>query len=82
MADVVLKLVKPELPVKTANAVYNCSLFRIYSPNISVITIRNSAGVIVGSMTMPDGFVETMYKTSTDTIEATETVFCTPIAYK
>ena len=82
MVDVVLKLTKPEMSVTTANTIYSSVLFRVFSPNISVITTKNATGTIIGSMTMLAGFVEVMYKGATDTVEATSAVLCTPIAYK
>jgi hypothetical protein len=83
MVDIVLKLTKEEVEVSdTPDTIDNCVLFRIYSPSISKITVTDEDDVILGSMTMPAGFVEIMNKRFTDTLTATEPVFCTPLAWK
>lgn len=85
MVDIVLKLTKPEVTVTTANTVSDCVLLRIYTPSTgseALITVRDSANNIIGSMTQPAGFVEIMEKRATDTIEANTAIKCTPVAYK
>lgn len=82
MVDIVLKLTAPEFSVTTANNLGNCMLFRLYSPEDALITIRDADGNVIGSMTQPGGFVEIMEKRKTDTIEANPAIKCTPVAYK
>ena len=85
MVDIVLKLTAPEVSVTTKNTVNDCVLLRIYTPTAggdSLITVRNSANTIIGTMTQPAGFVEIMEKRSSDTIEANTAIKCTPVAYK
>lgn len=86
MVDIVLKLTKPEVTVSTTpNTIENAILFRIYTPSTgseAVITIRDSANNIIGSMTQPSGFVEIMEKRATDTVEASTPIKCAPVAYK
>ena len=86
MVDIVLKLTKPEVTVSTTpNTVSDAILFRIYTPaagSEAIITIRDSANTIIGSMTQPSGFVEIMEKRATDTVEASTPIKCAPVAYK
>lgn len=84
MVDIVLKLTAPEVTVTAANTVNDSVLFRIYTPTggDALITIRDSANNIIGSMTQPAGFVEIMEKRATDTVEANTAIKCTPVAYK
>lgn len=86
MVDIVLKLTKPEVTVSTTpNNVSSAILFRIYTPaagSEAIITIKDSAGNVIGSMTQPAGFVEIMEKRATDTIEASTPIKCAPVAYK
>ena len=85
MVDIVLKLVGPEVSVTTASTVNNAVLFRVYTPSggsDALITIKDSGGNTIGSMTQPAGFVEIMEKRATDTIGANTAVKCTPVAYK
>jgi len=72
MVDIVLKLVGPEVSVTTANTVNGAILFRVYTPTggDSLITIKDSGGTTIGSMTQPAGFVEIMEKRATDTVSA------------
>ena len=84
MVDIVLKLVGEEVSVTTPNTVSNAVLFRVYTPTggDSLITVRDSANNVIGTMTQPGGFVEIMEKRATDTIEANTAIKCTPVAYK
>lgn len=85
MVDIVLKLTKEEITVSsTPDTLDNAVLFRIYTPTggDSLITIRDSANNVIGTMTQPGGFVEIMEKRPTDTIEANTSIKCTPVAYK
>ena len=82
MVDIVLKLTGAEVSVTTANTVSSAVLFRVFSPTDALITIKDSAGVTIGSMTQPAGFVEIMEKRATDTVEANTAIKCTPVAYK
>jgi len=85
MVDIVLKLTGEEVTVSsTPDSVSDAVLFRIYTPTGSdaLITVRNSANTVIGSMTQPAGFVEIMEKRSSDTVEANTAIKCTPVAYK
>lgn len=85
MVDIVLKLTGPEISVTTANTVADSVLFRVYTPSggaDALITIKDSGGTTIGSMTQPAGFVEIMEKRATDTVSANTAVKCTPVAYK
>lgn len=84
MVDIVLKLVGPEVSVTTANTVNGSILFRVYTPTggDALITVKDSGGTTIGSMTQPAGFVEIMEKRATDTVEANTAIKCTPVAYK
>lgn len=63
MADIVLKLLKEEVEVSDIpDTISDCTMFRIYSPSISKITITDTNDDIIGSMTMPAGLVETVNK--------------------
>lgn len=86
MVDIVLKLVKPEISIgATANTIYDSVLFRVYTPvggTDSKITVRDSQGSIIGSMSQPAGFVEVMNKGATDTVESNTAILCVPVAWK
>lgn len=85
MVDIVIKLTKPEISVTTANTVYDCALFRVYTPvdgSDALITIRSANGAVIGSMTQPAGFVEIMNKNPTDTVDSNTAVLCSPVAWK
>jgi hypothetical protein len=84
MVDIVLKLTGPEVSVTTANTVNSTVLFRVYTPSggDALITIKDSGGTTIGSMTQPAGFVEIIEKRATDTVSANTTIKCTPVAYK
>lgn len=82
MVDIVLKLTGPEVSVSSATTLSSAVLFRVYSPADSLITIKDSEGTTIGSMTQPAGFVEIMEKRKTDTVEANTAIKCTPVAYK
>lgn len=85
MVDIVLKLVGQEVSVTTASTVNSSTLFRIYTPSggsAALITVKDSGGNTIGSMTQPAGFVEIMEKRATDTVEANTAIKCTPVAYK
>lgn len=83
MVDIVLKLTKPEVEVSsTPDTIHDSVLFRVFAPSTTKVTVTNSANTVVGSMTIPGGFVEIMEKRATDRVEANPTVLCTPVAYK
>ena len=85
MVDIVIKVVKPELDVTTPDTIYDSMLFRVYTPASgadALITIRAANNAIIGSMTQPAGFVEIMNKNPTDTVEASTTIKCVPVAWK
>jgi hypothetical protein len=85
MVDIVLKLTGEEVSVSsTPDTVRGSVIFRVYTPTggDSLITIRDSANNVLGTMTQPGGFVEIVTKQSTDTVSANTTVKCTPVAYK
>jgi len=84
MVDIVLKLVGQEVSVTTANTVNGAILFRVFTPTggDALITVKDSGGTTIGSMTQPAGFVEIMEKRATDTVEANTAIKCTPVAYK
>jgi len=85
MVDIVIKVTKPEITVTTANTVYDCQLFRVYTPaggTDALITVRDSEGSEIGSMTQPAGFVEIMNKNPSDTVEANTAILCSPVAWK
>lgn len=82
MADMVVKLSKPEITVTTANTVYNAVLVRAYAAALAVVTVKDSEGNVRGSVTMPAGEIDIFEKLATDTIEATSALKCTPVAYK
>lgn len=85
MVDIVIKVTAPEVTVTTPNTVNDCVLFRFYTPSggsDALITVRDSANNIIGSLTQPAGFAEIMEKRASDTIEANTAIKCTPIAYK
>lgn len=67
----------------TPTTVGDSMLVRIYSANISTITVTNpSDSSIVGSFTMPSGSVEYVEKYKTHTLEASVDVQCVPVSYK
>ena len=83
MVDIVLKLTQAEIEVGTTpNNVQACTLFRIYSPSVSKITLTDENDIFIGSMTMPAGFVEIMTKKFTDKVSATAPILCSPVAWK
>lgn len=84
MVDIVLKLTGEEITVSGPDTVSNAVLFRVYTPTggDSLITVRDSANNVIGTMTQPAGMVEIMEKRATDTIEANTAIKCTPVAYK
>jgi hypothetical protein len=85
MVDIVLKLTGEEVSVSsTPDTVRGSVIFRVYTPTggDSLITVRDSANTVLGTMTQPGGFVEIMTKQPTDTVSANTTIKCTPVAYK
>lgn len=85
MVDIVIKVTKPEISVTTANTIYDCVLFRVYTPSggsDALITVKSANGSVIGSMTQPAGFVEIMNKGATDTVEANAAILCSPVAWK
>lgn len=82
MVDIVLKLTKPEVEVSTPTTINGSVLFRVFAPGTAKVTVADSANTIIGSMTIPGGFVEIMEKRSTDLVYASPAVLCTPVAYK
>jgi hypothetical protein len=83
MVDIVLKLTKEEVEVSsTPDTIHDCTLFRVHSPALSKITITDADDVVIGSMTMPAGFVEIMNKRFTDKVSATAPILCSPVAWK
>ena len=84
MVDIVLKLVNEEVEVSsTPDTVHSAVLFRVYaSTAASKVTIRDADSNIIGSMTIPQGFVEIMEKRKTDTVACVPAALCTPVAYK
>ena len=83
MVDIVLKLLKPEVEVSTTiDTVHDSVLFRVFAPDTAKVTVTDSADTIIGSMTIPAGFVEIIAKRSSDRVTAIPPVLCTPVAYK
>lgn len=83
MVDIVLKLTKPEVEVSSIpNTVNGAVLFRIFAPSTAKITVADSSNTVIGTMTIPSGFVEIMEKRSTDLVYASPAILCTPLAYK
>lgn len=77
------KLRGSEITVSTtANTVGNSSCVRIYAPTAAVITVKDANTSTIGTMTMPAGWVEVVYKATTDTISANVNVQCTPLAIR
>jgi hypothetical protein len=83
MVDIILKLTKPEVEISTAiDTVHDSVLFRVFAPDTSKVTISDSANTVIGSMTIPAGFVEIIEKRPSDRVSAVPPVLCTPVAYK
>lgn len=83
MVDIILKLLDEEETVgATDTTVSGSVLFRVYAPETAKITTKNPEGDVVGSMTIPGGFVEIIAKGKADTVSAVPAVLCTPVAYK
>lgn len=82
MADIPLKLVGSQVSVTTANTVANANLVRAYAAANTLVTISDANSTVIGTMTMPGGFVETIAKNFTDTITANVALLCTPLAWR
>lgn len=85
MVDIIIKLTGEEVDVSsTPDTVHGSVIFRVYTPTggDSLITVRDSANNVLGTMTQPGGFTEIMAKQPTDTVSANTNIKCTPVAYK
>ena len=82
MVDIILKLVGTQVDIATPSTVNDAVLVRVYAPADALVTRSDSANNVIGTMTIPAGFVEIMEKIKTDTLSANTAVFATPLAYK
>ena len=82
MVDITLKLVGEEVDISTPSTVHNSTFVRVYAPTDAIITYYNENDVVIGSMTMPAGFVEIMEKNRPDKLSANTTVLATPLAIR
>ena len=70
------------ISVTSANTVANSNLVRIHTTAITTVTVANSTGSTLGSISIPANFVEIVEKHTTDTIACSAAANCTPVAYK
>lgn len=82
MVDIVLKPTGTQVDIATANTVHNSTLVRVYAPTEALITYADANNTVIGTMTIPAGFVEIMEKLRSDKLSANTTVWATPLAYK
>lgn len=83
MVDITLKLVGEEVDISTPSTVHNSTFVRVYAPTSdAVITYTSEDDVVIGSMTIPAGFVEIMEKNRTEKLSANTTVLATPLAIR
>jgi hypothetical protein len=82
MVDIILKLTGQQVNISTANTVNNSTLVRVFAPTDALVTYTNANDDVIGTMTIPSGFVEIMEKLHTDKLSANTTVWATPLAYK
>jgi hypothetical protein len=82
MVDIILKPIGQQVDLVTANTVHNSTLVRVYAPTEALVTYSDSSDNVIGSITIPAGFVEIMEKLRTDKLSANTTVWATPLAYK
>lgn len=82
MVDIILKLVGTQVDIATPSTVNEAVLVRVYAPADALVTRSDSANNVIGTMTIPAGFVEIMEKIKTDKLSANTSVFATPLAYK
>ena len=85
MVDIILSLRGTEV---TANATPSniglASVVRVYATANSTVTVADASTAIIGSFTIPAGFVEIVAKNPTDTIVCSpaDTLRCTSVAYR
>lgn len=82
MVDIILKPTGQQVDISTANTVHDSPLVRVYAPTEALVTYSSADDVVIGTMTMPAGFVEIMEKRRTDKLSANTVVWATPLAYK
>ena len=82
MVDIILKPTGEQVDISTASTVHDTPLLRIYAPTEALVTYMNANNDVIGTMTMPAGFVEIMEKLRSDKLSANTTVWATPLAYK
>ena len=82
MVDIILKPTGQQVDISTANTVHNSTLVRVYAQTEALVTYSDSSDNVIGSITIPAGFVEIMEKLRTDKLSANTTVWATPLAYK
>lgn len=70
------------IAVTSANTVANSNLVRIHTTSATTVTVANSTGSTLGSISIPANFVEILEKHATDTIACSVAANCTPVAYK
>jgi len=80
MTDAV-RLSTTEITFTAANTVYNSTLVRVFAPALSLVTVRNAATTVLGTMTIPANGVEYIKKQPTDTIGGSTTLNCTVGSY-
>jgi hypothetical protein len=66
----------------TPSSIAGANLVRIYAPTGATITHKTAAAVTIGTMVVGSGSETVLIKDFTDTLEATATVNCTPVAYR
>lgn len=82
MVDIPLKLVGEQVSVTTPTTLNNSGLIRLYAPTDVLVTVRNAANTVLGSMTMPAGGYEILVKDYDETVGANTALLCTPLAWR
>lgn len=60
----------------------NAAVVRVYAPTDAVVIVRDSEGTEIGSMTVPQGVIELVEKSPSDTIESSVAVKCVSVAFR
>lgn len=85
MVDIILSPRGTEILANaTPNNLGLASLVRVYATANSTVTVAAANTDIIGSFTIPAGFVEIVAKDPTDTIVCSpiSTLLCTSVAYR
>lgn len=78
-----IKVLSEEISLNSADTVSSASLVRIYNNTGSavLVTRRDDANTVIGSLTLPGNEVTVLEKLPTDTFEASANVLASSVAF-